>query len=118
MIETLGEAGALAAAYGVRPADLYAIMTGTLFAAPAYKTYAEIIAHARFSPPGFGLPLGLKDVRLALQAAEAEHTPMPIASLLRDGFLEAIAAGDADKDWSALAALAFRRSGRELGETP
>lgn len=117
MIETLGEAGALAAAYGVAPDDLYRIMTGTLFAAPAYKTYADIIAHARFSPPGFGLPPGLKDVRLALQAAEAEHTPMPIASLLRDSFLEAIAHGDADKDWSALAAVAFRRSGRELGET-
>jgi 3-hydroxyisobutyrate dehydrogenase-like beta-hydroxyacid dehydrogenase len=118
MIETLGEAGALAAAYGVAPADLFAVMTGTLFAAPAYKTYADIIVHARFSPAGFALPLGLKDVRLALQAAEAEHTPMPIASLLRDSFLEAIAGGDADKDWSALAALAFRRSGQALGDAP
>jgi len=114
MIETLGEAGALAAGYGVAPADLYAVMTGSLFAAPAYNTYADIIGNARFSPAGFTLPLGLKDVRLALQAAEAEHTPMPIASLLRDGFLEAIANGDADKDWSALAAVAFRRAGREL----
>jgi 3-hydroxyisobutyrate dehydrogenase-like beta-hydroxyacid dehydrogenase len=117
MIETLGEAGALASAYGVAPSDLYGIMTGTLFAAPAYKTYADIIANARFSPPGFGLPLGLKDVRLALQAAEAKHTPMPTASLLRDSFLEAIANGDADKDWSALAAVAFRRSGRDIGPT-
>lgn len=51
-IETLGEAGALVAAYGVAPADLYEIMTGTAFAAPAYKTYADIIAHARFTPAG------------------------------------------------------------------
>jgi 3-hydroxyisobutyrate dehydrogenase-like beta-hydroxyacid dehydrogenase len=117
MIETLGEAGALVAAYGVAPGDLYGLMTSTLFAAPAYKTYADIIAHARFSPPGFSLPLGFKDVRLALQAAEAEHTPMPIASLLRDSFLEAIADGDGDKDWSALAAVAFRRSGRQLAQS-
>jgi 3-hydroxyisobutyrate dehydrogenase-like beta-hydroxyacid dehydrogenase len=114
MIETLGEAAALASAYGVEPGDLFAVMTNTLFAAPAYKTYAEIIADARFSPAGFALPLGFKDVRLALQAAEAQATPLPIASLLRDQFIAAIAHGDADKDWSVLAAGAFRNSGREL----
>jgi 3-hydroxyisobutyrate dehydrogenase-like beta-hydroxyacid dehydrogenase len=115
MIETLGEAGALVAAYGVQPADLYAVMTGTLFAAPAYKTYADIIAHARFTPAGFAMPLGFKDVRLALQAGEARNTPLPLASLLRDHFLEALATGHADKDWAALAAGAFRRSGQGLG---
>ena len=116
MIETLGEAGALVAAYGVEPCDLYQIMTGTLFAAPAYKTYSEIIAGARFTPAGFKLPLGLKDVRLALQAAEARDMPLPIASLVRDHFIEAIATGQGDKDWAALAAGAFRRGGRELVE--
>ena len=117
MIETLGEAGALVSAYGVEPGDLFDVMTGTLFAAPAYKTYGDIIAGARFTPAGFKLPLGLKDVRLALQAAEARDTPLPIASLLRDHFIEAMATGDGDKDWSALAAGAFRRGGRELGES-
>ncbi len=86
-------------------------MTGTLFAAPAYKTYAPIIAEGRFSPPGFKLPLGLKDVRLAMQAGEAKHTPLPLASLLRDHFIEAIAAGEGDKDWSALSTVAFRQAG-------
>lgn len=114
MIETLGEAGALVSGYGVAPADLYELMTGSLFAAPAYKTYAPAIAEARFTPPGFKLPLGLKDVRLALAAGEGRHTPLPIASVLRDGFLEALAAGDEDKDWAALGANAFRRAGRPL----
>jgi 3-hydroxyisobutyrate dehydrogenase-like beta-hydroxyacid dehydrogenase len=111
MIETLGEAGALAKAHGVPPSVLYEVMTGSLFAAPAYKTYAALIAEQRFTPAGFKLPLGLKDVRLALQAGEAKHTPLPIASLLRDHFLAAIAAGDAEKDWSALASVAFRNAG-------
>lgn len=111
MIETLGEAGSLAKAWDVEPAALYEIMTGTLFAAPAYKTYAPIIAERRFSPPGFKLPLGLKDVRLALQAGEAKHAPLPLASLLRDHFIEAIAAGDGEKDWSALSTVAFRKAG-------
>lgn len=115
MIETLGEAGALVQGYGVAPAALYEVMTGSLFAAPAYKTYGPLIAEGRFMPPGFKLPLGQKDVRLALAAGEAAHTPLPLASLLRDHFIEAIAQGDGDKDWSALALGAFHRAGQRLG---
>ena len=111
MIETLGEAGALARAYGVEPSALYAVMTGSAFDAPAYRVYAPLIAERRFTPAGFGLPLGFKDVRLALAAGEARHAPLPIASLLRDHFLEAIAQGDGDKDWSALSQTAFRNAG-------
>jgi 3-hydroxyisobutyrate dehydrogenase-like beta-hydroxyacid dehydrogenase len=113
MIETLGEAGALVQAYDVEPTALFDVMTGTLFGAPAYKTYAELIAERRFAPAGFKMPLGLKDVRLALEAGEAKHTPLPIASLVRDHMLAAIAQGDADLDWSALALTAFRAAGLE-----
>jgi 3-hydroxyisobutyrate dehydrogenase-like beta-hydroxyacid dehydrogenase len=110
-IETLGEAGALAKAHGIEPAALYNVMTNTLFGGRVYINYASIIAEGRFTPPGFKLPLGLKDVRLALQAGEDTHTPLPLASMLRDHFIESIAAGDGDKDWAALALGAFRRAG-------
>jgi 3-hydroxyisobutyrate dehydrogenase-like beta-hydroxyacid dehydrogenase len=110
-IETLGEAGALAKAYGVEPAALFEVMTGSVFAAPAYRVYGGLIGERRFEPAGFRMPLGMKDVRLALEAGEARHAPLPIASLLRDHFLAAIANGDADKDWSALAMTAFRNAG-------
>ncbi len=109
-IETLGEAGALAKAYGVEPRALYEVMTGSLFASPAWRVYAELIGERRFEPAGFRMPLGMKDVRLALEAGEAKHTPLPLASLLRDHFLAAIANGDAEKDWSALALTAFRNA--------
>jgi 3-hydroxyisobutyrate dehydrogenase-like beta-hydroxyacid dehydrogenase len=115
MIETLGETGALAKAYGLDPEALFNVMTSTLFAAPAYKTYAALIAAGQFSPAAFKLPLGLKDVRLALAAGEAVNLPLPLASVIRDNFIEAIAAGDGDKDWSALAAGSFRRSGQAVG---
>ena len=115
MIETLGEAGALVEGHGVPAADLYEVITNTVFASPAYKIYAGLIAEKAFEPAGFKLPLGLKDVRLALAAGEAKATPLPIASQQRDGFIEAIAAGDGEKDWSALGAGAFRRAGRPLG---
>jgi 3-hydroxyisobutyrate dehydrogenase-like beta-hydroxyacid dehydrogenase len=113
MIETLGEAGALAAAHGVEPRDVYDVMTEGLFASPAYKVYAELIGAQRFSPAGFAMPLGLKDVRLALQAGEEKHAPLPIASVLRDQFIAALAHGDAELDWSALAMVSRRAAGLE-----
>jgi 3-hydroxyisobutyrate dehydrogenase-like beta-hydroxyacid dehydrogenase len=110
VIETLGEAFALVGKAGIDRARYLDILTGTLFAAPAYKTYGGIIA--RYAPPGFKARLGFKDIHLALAAAEALQVPMPVASLLRDRFLTLLATGAGDLDWSALAALA----GRDAGE--
>ncbi|QJE74800.1 NAD(P)-dependent oxidoreductase [Aerophototrophica crusticola] len=111
-IEAMGEATTLAAAYGVEPRDLLEILTNTLFAAPAYKGYGEQIASGRYEPAGFKLALGLKDVRLALEAGEGRSVPLPLGSLLRDGFLDSIAHGDGEKDWAALALVARRRAGQ------
>lgn len=110
-IETMAEAAALGQAYGVEPRTLLDIVTGTLFAAPAYRTYGELIVEQRFEPAGFALPLGQKDVRLALAAGEAGNVALPFASVLRDRFIEALAHGGADKDWSAISDLAFRHAG-------
>ena len=67
-IEAMGEGTHLVAGYGV-PGEAYLeMLAGTLFAAPAYKVYGPMIAHKRFTPPGFRVQLGLKDVKLALQA--------------------------------------------------
>ena len=109
-IETLGEAAALARAHGVPAKDLFDVMTGTLFSAPIYKTYGALVAERRYEPAAFGLSLGFKDTRLTLAAAEDAHVPMPIASILRDGFLDALAHGEAELDWSALAEGASRRA--------
>src|SRR5262245_42090522 len=85
-IETLGEALALAAKSGVDQSTFVDVMTSTLFDAPVFKTYGALIADRRFEPAGFEAPLGLKDVRLALTAAEDARVPMPFASVLRDRF--------------------------------
>ena len=114
-IETMAEAFALARRYDLDPGILMEVMTGSLFAAPAYKTYGPMIVEQRFEPANFKLPLGLKDVRLALEAGEAVGAPLPFASVLRDNFIDAIGHGDQDKDWSAIAAVAARRAGLEVG---
>jgi 3-hydroxyisobutyrate dehydrogenase-like beta-hydroxyacid dehydrogenase len=110
-IEMLSEAFSLAEKGGVDPKVFAEIMTGTLFAAPAFKIYSELINAKRFEPAGFKMTLGLKDVGLALEAGQALRTPLPLASLVRDHFLEALAAGHKDKDWSALSAVVRRNAG-------
>ncbi|TNC15057.1 NAD(P)-dependent oxidoreductase [Methylobacterium terricola] len=111
-IEAMGEAAALGEAHGVPAADLLDLLTNTIFAAPVYKNYGASIAAGRYEPPGFGLALGAKDVRLALAAGEAARVPMPLASVLRDSLLDALAHGDGEKDLAALATVSARRAGR------
>jgi len=111
-IEAMAEASTLAAGYGVPAADLLDLLTNTIFAAPVYKGYGAMIAADRYEPAAFKLSLGLKDVRLALAAGDQANVPMPLASLVRDNLLEAIAAGDGDKDFAALALVAQRHAGQ------
>jgi 3-hydroxyisobutyrate dehydrogenase-like beta-hydroxyacid dehydrogenase len=111
-IEAMAEACAFTEAHDVTGGDFLDLVTNTIFAAPVYKNYGAAIAASRYEPPGFGLKLGAKDVRLALQAAETAGVPMPFASVLRDNLIDAISHGDGHKDLAALATVAARRSNR------
>jgi 3-hydroxyisobutyrate dehydrogenase-like beta-hydroxyacid dehydrogenase len=106
VIESLGEAMAFIEKGGVDKRRYLEILTSTLFGAPVYETYGGLIADARFEPAGFAAPLGLKDIRLTLAAAEDLRVPLPLASLLRDRFLRLLAKGGDALDWSAIAGLA------------
>ncbi len=110
-IEAMGEAAQLVKSHEVAPGDFLEMLTGSLFACPAYKTYSSMIAEERFSPAGFKARLGLKDVRLALSAGEAARVPLPFASVVRDNFLDSLAHGEGDEDWSVIARVAQRRAG-------
>ncbi len=111
-IEAMGESSALVEAFGVGKGDFLTMLTSTLFSAPAYKGYGAMIAEDRYSPAGFTMKLGFKDVRLAQQAAESRHVPMGFAGVLRDNYLEALANGDEALDWAALATVSARRAGQ------
>ena len=110
-IEAMGEATALTESYGVSSADFLEILTNTIFASPSYKSYGGIIAAKSYEPARFKLRLGLKDVRLALAAAEAKGVPLPSADLVRGFFEQAVEEGSGDKDWAALAELAHAAGG-------
>ena len=82
------------------------LLTSTLFPAPSYRTYGTLILEGQFEPAGFAAPLGHKDIRLLLAAAESLRVPMPIGSLLNDRFVRLLARGDERLDWSAIGHLA------------
>lgn len=111
VIESLAETFALIRKAGMDHRKFLQIMTETLFSAPIYRNYGAIVAEEKFEPAGFRLPLGLKDNRLVLAAAEEVSVPMPLASLVRDRFLAAMSEGWADADWSAIARISYQEAG-------
>lgn len=108
-IESMGEAVALGEAYGVEAPDLLDMLSSTLFAAPIYKIYGAMIAERRYTPPGFAAKLGLKDVRLVLDAAEAKGLSMPLADLAEASLESLLGGADEDLDLAALAEVARGR---------
>ncbi len=115
VIESLGEAMALIEKAGIGKHRYLEVLTSTLFTAPVYKAYGTLIADGAFEPAGFAAPLGQKDIRLTLAAAEALQVPLPLASLLRDRFLALIANGGERLDWSAVGSLAAKDAGLRRG---
>lgn len=110
-IEAMGEAAALLRKGGVDPAVFLDVMTNANFSAPVYKIYGKIISEQSYDKAGFKLSLGYKDAGLTMAAAKELETALPLASLVHDHFLEAMAAGWSEKDWASLALLAAQRAG-------
>ena len=70
-----------------------------------------MIASDKFEPAGFKMPLGFKDNRLLIAAAEEAAVPMPMASLVHDRFLAALAQGLSEADWAGIARIAYHNAG-------
>lgn len=102
-LEAMAEAFTMAERNGVARTQVAEMLGKTLFACPIYQRYGEMVANKRHTPAGFALPLGLKDVELALKTGGDARVPMPIASIVRDRLIAALAHGRAAMDWSALA---------------
>lgn len=104
-IEAMAEASALTESYGVAAADFLDIITNTIMASPSYQRYGGFIG-SRTYEPGFKLTLGLKDVRLALAAAQTTGTSLPSANVVRERMESAVGRGLGAKDWSVVAEIA------------
>lgn len=111
MLESLGEAFTLVKKLGIAPEDFLEIVNTSLFKSPIYANYGNIMAQEKYQPAGFQLNLGLKDIKLVMEAAEEINVPIPIASLVRDRFLNAIATGKGDLDWAVIAKVSEENAG-------
>ena len=110
LLEEFGETFAVMRKSGIDH-HVFLSVISELFGSPIYKNYGGAIAQQQFEPAGFALKLGLKDVRLALDAAGEVGAPMPFASILRDHFISAMADGQQDFDWSSVALVSARNAG-------
>lgn len=99
-IELMGEVYAFGEKSGIDTRILQQVI-GEVFNNLPLKEYAERIRARQFDDVGFALASGLKDLQLIVDASTAARAPLPIASIVRDRLLTAIAQGLEQKDWSA-----------------
>jgi 3-hydroxyisobutyrate dehydrogenase-like beta-hydroxyacid dehydrogenase len=112
-LESMGEVLALVRKGGIDQQVAFDVLTNSLFDAKVHKTYGGKILHEHYRPAGMAVPLAVKDLRLALAAAEHGQVPMPSASLVHDRLVGVMARGWSDLDWSALGLLAACDAGLE-----
>jgi 3-hydroxyisobutyrate dehydrogenase-like beta-hydroxyacid dehydrogenase len=110
-IEMLGESFAAAEKAGLDPAKFLGVMTGTLFGSPVVRRYGQLVADTTFEPAGFQMALGLKDMGLALRAGEELRVPLPLANLVRERMLTALAQGREQFDWSGFTSVIRESAG-------
>jgi hypothetical protein len=109
-LQAIGESVALVESGGVDPNTFVEIITHTAFTGAAYVGYGPMIVNRNYTPPGFSVALGLKDVKLVESAAEELDLKLPVAPVLHALFEQALADPELkDLDWSAIAELTRQR---------
>ncbi len=101
-MEAIGESAVLASHSGVDAAQMWHMFSQTLFNTPLYHNYSKIILQRQFEPAAFTAKLGLKDMNLVLQQAEAVKQVMPLAGLLKNNMQSLVDNGKENIDWSAV----------------
>lgn len=109
-LQSIGESVALVESAGIDPNTFMEILTHTAFTGSAYAGYGPMIVNREYTPPGFSMTMGLKDVKLIEDAAADVGLKLPVASVLHELFERAIDDPDlTDLDWSAIAELTRQR---------
>ena len=102
-IESMAEGINLAKKSGIDSATWINMITQTMFSAPVYLNYSNILLKEIFQPAGFALKLGLKDVNLVMQQSTEIDAEMPIGRLMQQRLHQCVANGLGDYDWTAMA---------------
>ncbi|SDZ54000.1 NAD(P)-dependent oxidoreductase [Herbiconiux ginsengi] len=108
-MQAIGESVAMTERQGVDPELFTELLSSTLFGGVVYSGYGGMIARGEYSPPGFHIALGRKDLRLAQDVAEAGGVTAATLPALVAVFDAALADPDLkDADWSAIAEVSRR----------
>jgi 3-hydroxyisobutyrate dehydrogenase-like beta-hydroxyacid dehydrogenase len=102
-IEAMAEGINLAKNSGINSQQWMNMITQTLFNAPVYINYGNLLLKETYQPPAFYLRLGLKDVNLVLQQAAAAGAKMPVGETLKKQLDQCIEKGLGEHDWTAIA---------------
>ncbi|MGN6139568.1 MAG: NAD(P)-dependent oxidoreductase [Ralstonia sp.] len=100
-IEAMAEAVVLTEAHGVPRECFLELILSTLFGTRPYQTYSGNFIRNEY-PPGFKATLGLKDLRLAKEAARDADRELPMLDIVYARMQDAVDAGYGDQDWSAM----------------
>lgn len=101
-IKAMAEAVTLTEANGLPRDAFFDLILGTLFGSRSYEVYSANIAQENYEP-GFRAVLGLKDLRLAREAAAQAGRTLPMLDAVHDRMRETVEAGMGERDWSAMA---------------
>jgi len=107
-MEAIAEGIAITETHGVDRQAFLDLMTQTLFGCRVYENYGGKIVSGDHEA-GFRLALGLKDLRLASEAADAFGAPLPMLGAVRSQMQAALDEGRGEQDWSAVAEHLLQR---------
>ncbi len=102
-IEAMAEGIQLAKKSGLDAAKWMNMLTQTLFNAPVYINYANILLKEAYQPAGFSLRLGLKDINLVLEQASSVDAKMPFGKVVHRQLKDSMENELAEYDWTAIA---------------
>ena len=105
MLVALSEGVALAAASGLAPTDLLAVIDLGAIASPLTRMKGPGIAAGGPFPPAFPLKHQQKDLRLALALGDEHGQALPLAAAANAAFIAAKAAGHGDSDFAAVSTV-------------
>jgi 3-hydroxyisobutyrate dehydrogenase-like beta-hydroxyacid dehydrogenase len=101
-IEAMAEGVVLTESNGLSRDRFFDLILGTLFGSRAYQVYSANIVNQDYQPE-FKATLGLKDLRLAREAAEQGGRTLPMLDAVHRRMAQTVDAGMGDRDWSAMA---------------
>lgn len=108
-LQALAESITLLERYDMDTGQFVQMINDSLFPGAVYGGYGDAIARRSYRPAGFSVVLGLKDLMLALQAANDAGARLPAGPLLQDIFESTVAELGEDPDWASIAEYSRRQ---------